>query len=84
MAALAAAHDALEVTAHRVSRECRRAQWYGFVTREAERCESTPRGLWASALHAGGECKGKTPKGERMVQLARCGHYVTLMVVMSW
>jgi hypothetical protein len=34
--ALAAAHDSLEVTAHRVSTECRRAQWYGFEAREAE------------------------------------------------
>ena len=61
VAALAAAHDALEVTAHRVSRECRRAQWYGFVAREAERCESTPRGLWAFARRVQGQdAKGRT------------------------
>ncbi len=61
VAALAAAHDALEVTAHHVSTECRRAQWYGFVAREAGRCESTPHGLWAFARRVQGQdAKGRT------------------------
>jgi hypothetical protein len=70
VAALAAAHDALEVTAHRVSRECRRAQWYGFVAREAGRGESTgtgtPRGLWAFARRVQalqGQDPGQDTKG---------------------
>lgn len=31
-----------------------------------------------------GECKGKTPKEDPMVQLARCDPYGNPMVVMSW
>ena len=78
MAALAAAHDALEVTAHRVSTECRRAQGYGFVAREAERCESTPRGLWAFARRVQGQdAKGRT-NGLREIKSIMREHFAGL------
>ena len=81
VAALAAAHDALEVTAHHVSTECRRAQWYGFVAREAPgRCESTPRasGLWAFARRVQGQdAKGRT-NGLREIKSIMREHFAGL------